>query len=91
MEDLASAGVLDALSSDYVPSSLLQAPFLMAERLDLPLHETLKTVTQNPARMVGLRDRGVLALGKRADVLRVRVAESTPFVRATFVQARRVS
>ena len=91
MEELASAGVLDALSSDYVPSSLLQAPFLMAERLDLPLYDTLKTVTQNPARMVGLDDRGVLALGKRADVLRVRVADSTPFVQATFVRGRRVS
>ena len=91
MEELARNGLLDALSSDYVPSALLQAPFLMAERLDMALHDTLKTVTQNPARMVGLFDRGVLEPGKRADVLRVRVVESTPFVRATFVQGQRVS
>jgi len=31
----------------------------------------IATVTANPARSVGLTDRGVLALGKRADVVRV--------------------
>ena len=88
--DLARAGVLDALSSDYVPGALLQAVFILSRELDLPLHETIKTVTVNNANMVGLTDRGVLALGQRSDVVRVRDFNGTPIVREVFAQGRRV-
>lgn len=88
--DLARAGVLDALSSDYVPGALLQAVFILSRELDLPLHETIKTVTVNNANMVGLTDRGVLALGQRSDVVLVRDFNGTPIVREVFAQGRRV-
>jgi Metal-dependent hydrolase involved in phosphonate metabolism len=46
---LAAEGLVDILSSDYMPASLLQAPFVMAQRLSMPLPKALATVTANPA------------------------------------------
>lgn len=88
--DLARAGVLDALSSDYVPGALLQAVFMLSRDLDMPLHATIKLVTLNTARMVGMVDRGVIAEGKRSDIVRVRDFDGTPIVREVFAQGRRV-
>ena len=49
--DLVAAGLLDILSSDYVPFALLQAVFLLPQRLEgLDLPAALATVTANPAR-----------------------------------------
>ena len=88
--ELARAGVLNALSSDYVPGSLLQAPFVISEKLDVPLYETMKLVTSNPADMVKLSDRGSVVVSKRADLIQVRYCYDTPIVRRTFVNGRRV-
>jgi alpha-D-ribose 1-methylphosphonate 5-triphosphate diphosphatase len=63
------AGVLDILASDYHPATLLRACLVIAERGLRPLHEALKLVTLNPARAVGLTDRGVLRGGARADLV----------------------
>ncbi len=82
--ELASAGLVDILSSDYMPASLLQAPFVMTQRLGTPLHESLATVTANPARALGLHDRGELTPGKRADLLRVRLVDDVPVVVAVW-------
>ncbi|MFZ6645661.1 alpha-D-ribose 1-methylphosphonate 5-triphosphate diphosphatase [Undibacterium sp. TJN25] len=77
--ELARAGLLDVLSSDYVPASLLHAAFLLLEEgYDLP--RAVATVTRNPAQMVGLTDRGEIAQGLRADYLRVRVVQGIPVV-----------
>ena len=88
--DLATDGLVDILSSDYMPASLLQAPFVMAEKLGLPLHQTLRTVTANPARALGLSDRGELLPGKRADLLRVRMVDDVPVVVAVWREGRQV-
>ena len=88
--DLADDDLVDILSSDYMPASLLQAPFVMAEKLGLPLHQTLRTVTANPARALGLRDRGELAPGQRADLLRVRMVDDVPVVVAVWREGRQV-
>lgn len=77
--ELARAGLLDVLSSDYVPASLLHAAFLLQrEGFDLP--NAIATVSRNPALMVGLADRGEIALELRADFLRVRVVNDIPVV-----------
>lgn len=77
--ELARAGLLDALSSDYVPASLLHAAFLLqSEGFSLP--KAIATVSHNPAQMVGLTDRGEIAPGLRADFLRVRVVKGIPVV-----------
>jgi alpha-D-ribose 1-methylphosphonate 5-triphosphate diphosphatase len=89
--DLAEAGILDVLSSDYVPSSLMQAVFKLAhdvERISLP--EAMALVTATPARTVGMEDRGAIAIGKRADLVRVRDLDGLPIIRTVWRAGERV-
>ena len=90
--DLAHAGLLDVLSSDYIPFALLLAPFALASGNDaITLPEAINLVSRNPARAAGLDDRGEIAVGKRGDLVRVRVVDGLPIVRAVYRQGRRVS
>lgn len=90
--DLVRAGLLDILSSDYVPYALLQAAFLLPQRVDgLTLPRALATVTRNPAKAAALDDRGEIASGKRADLVRVAVVGDRPIVRSVWRQGQRVS
>ena len=90
--DLVRAGLLDILSSDYVPFALLQAAFVLPQRVDgLELPAALATVTRNPARAAGLDDRGEIAIGKRADLVRVKVVDGLPIVRGVWRQGVRIS
>jgi alpha-D-ribose 1-methylphosphonate 5-triphosphate diphosphatase len=88
--ELAGAGLLDILSSDYVPASLLHAAFLLHES-GFPMPAAMATVTATPAERAGLSDRGELAAGKRADLLRVRVADGLPVVRGVWRAGRRIA
>lgn len=88
--DCAREGQLDGLSSDYVPSSLLFAAFVLHETLALPLNEAIAKVSANVADMVGLADRGRIAEGLRADLVRVTHTEHTPVVREVWVTGKRV-
>jgi len=90
MKDLAAHGLLDALASDYVPASLLQAAVRLHLDHGLTLADALAQVTSRPAQMAGLADRGRLAKGLRADLLRFRIVEKTPVVREVQVAGRRV-
>ena len=69
--ELASLGVLDVLSSDYYPGSLLDSAFMLSrdERNAINLPEAIAMVTATPARAAGLEDRGRLAEGLRADLI----------------------
>ncbi|WEJ33107.1 alpha-D-ribose 1-methylphosphonate 5-triphosphate diphosphatase [Devosia sp. SD17-2] len=90
--DLVEAGLLDILSSDYVPYALLQAVFLMPRRIEsVSLPQALATVTRNPARAAGLDDRGEIAVGKRADLVRVRANGPLPSVHSVWREGHRVS
>ncbi|MBX9454392.1 MAG: alpha-D-ribose 1-methylphosphonate 5-triphosphate diphosphatase [Mesorhizobium sp.] len=90
--DLAEAGLLDVLSSDYVPSSLLHGAFKLAEDVEtISLPQALALVTRRPAETVGLSDRGEIAPGKRADLLRVRWRGGVPVVRGVWREGRRVA
>ncbi|WP_099912454.1 alpha-D-ribose 1-methylphosphonate 5-triphosphate diphosphatase [Puniceibacterium antarcticum] len=74
--DLARDGLLDVLSSDYVPAALLTAAVQLAQMTgDLP--KALATVTSAPARAVGLEDRGRIVPGLRADLVRLRMVGKT--------------
>ncbi|ACL59089.1 alpha-D-ribose 1-methylphosphonate 5-triphosphate diphosphatase [Methylobacterium nodulans] len=91
-EDLARAGHLDILSSDYVPASLILAAFLLPQRVaSITLPQALATVTANPARATGLHDRGALAAGLRADLVRVHLADGVPVVRQVWRGGERVA
>jgi alpha-D-ribose 1-methylphosphonate 5-triphosphate diphosphatase len=90
--DLARAGFLDVLSSDYVPFALLQAPFILADKVEtITLPDAIAMVSRNPARAASLDDRGEIAVGKRADLVRVRVMGNTPVVKGVWRQGQRVS
>jgi alpha-D-ribose 1-methylphosphonate 5-triphosphate diphosphatase len=90
--DLAREGMLDILSSDYVPSSLLMGALQLHAKLpDIDLASAVRTVTKHPAAAVGLVDRGEIAVGKRADVIRVHVAHDVPVVRSVWRVGQRVA
>jgi len=89
--DLAEASVLDALSSDYVPASLLHGALLLHERHGMTLPGAIATVTRNPADMIGLDDRGRIEVGTRADLIRVkRLDDGVPVVRRAWRQGEQV-
>lgn len=78
-----AAGLVDLLASDYYPVSLVHAAFTLAREGRLPLHTAIALVSSNPARALGLHDRGSIAVGKRADLVLVEPAPC-PRVRATW-------
>ena len=90
--DLAREGLLDILSSDYIPSSLLMGALQLPQRVPaIDLASAVRTVTRTPAEAVGLMDRGEIAVGKRADLIRVHVARDVPVVRAVWREGQRVA
>ncbi|AGA84703.1 alpha-D-ribose 1-methylphosphonate 5-triphosphate diphosphatase [Stutzerimonas stutzeri] len=89
--DLAQRGVLDILSSDYYPASLLQAALGLAEQdngYDLP--RAIATISLAPARAAGLDDRGEIAVGLRADLVQAQVHNGQPVIGQVWRQGRRV-
>lgn len=87
--ELAQLDLLDIFSSDYVPASLLQSAFLLRDTAGWSLPKAVNTVTRNPARAIGLDDRGELAPGLRADLIRVRLSGDMPIVRGAWHKGER--
>lgn len=85
--DLARHGLLDILSSDYVPGSLLSAVMRLVEDEILSLPQAIATVSHNPAKAVGLEDRGQITVGKRADLIQIRVVNMSHGKRHAVVRA----
>ncbi|NWF67482.1 MAG: phosphonate metabolism protein PhnM [Chloroflexi bacterium] len=75
-------GLVDILATDYYPASMLQVAFKLAHDGVLPLNESMKLVSENPAAAVGLRDRGRIAVGLKADLVLVEEAGAYPRIRA---------
>ncbi|MDO5620899.1 MAG: alpha-D-ribose 1-methylphosphonate 5-triphosphate diphosphatase [Paracoccus sp. (in: a-proteobacteria)] len=87
--DLAQEGFLDILSSDYVPASLLLGAARLAQIWgDLP--RAFATVTTNPAQATALADRGRIAPGLRADLIRLTDLDQTPRIRGVWCKGRQV-
>ena len=89
-ETVAREGYLGALSSDYVPISLISAVFSLNERGIMPLPEAMNLVSSHPAEAVGLDDRGRIAEGLRADLVRIRRLDDVPVVRNVWREGERV-
>ena len=85
--DLARHGLLDILSSDYVPGSLLSAVLRLVADDILSLPEAVAIVSRNPARATGLHDRGAIQPGLRADLVQVRVVNMPNGLRHGVVRA----
>jgi alpha-D-ribose 1-methylphosphonate 5-triphosphate diphosphatase len=89
---LAEAGLMQVFSSDYVPGSLLLAAFRLPEQVPaIALPEAVAMVSRNPAVATGLQDRGAIAPGLRADLVRVRVVAGMPVVREVWREGARVA
>lgn len=86
--ELAEEGLLDILSSDYVPFSLMQAIFAFDDIIELPA--AVAMVTRHPAEAAGFTDRGVIGEGKRADLVRVNAELGLPMVRTVWREGQRV-
>jgi alpha-D-ribose 1-methylphosphonate 5-triphosphate diphosphatase len=84
---LVDEGLLDILTSDYVPSSLRHAACILAQR-GMPLHESIAIVTARPADAAGLTDRGRIASCRPADLLRVRLIDGIPVIGNLWVAGR---
>jgi alpha-D-ribose 1-methylphosphonate 5-triphosphate diphosphatase len=88
--ELAEAGLLDILSSDYAPASLLAAALALG-RAAGDIAAGLRTVTATPAAAAGLANRGQIAVGLAADLVRVRVAGDLAIPTGTWVEGVRVA
>lgn len=90
--ELAEAGYLDVLSSDYVPVSLIQAAFQLADEIEaISLAKAVTMVTSTPAQAIGLTDRGTLMPGLRADLIQVKLVGNVPIVRGVWREGKRVA
>jgi alpha-D-ribose 1-methylphosphonate 5-triphosphate diphosphatase len=84
-------GVLDALSSDYAPVSLLEGAFAFWRHHGVALERAIAMVTWEPAAMVGLDDRGRIGAGMRADLVEVDLVGDTPRARRVWRRGERVA
>jgi alpha-D-ribose 1-methylphosphonate 5-triphosphate diphosphatase len=87
---LIEAGFVDALASDYVPTSLIES-IATCVRNGVPMHRAVALVTRGPAQMVHLSDRGSLEPGLRADLVRLRLAQGLAVARASWAAGERIA
>jgi len=76
--DAVLEGVADCLCGDYSPGALLPSVLKLPELAGIGLAEAFALVTRNPARAAGLSDRGEITVGKRADLVAVKVLGGLP-------------
>jgi alpha-D-ribose 1-methylphosphonate 5-triphosphate diphosphatase len=88
--ELAGMDLLDIVSSDYVPASLLTSALRLGEIWG-DLARGIGTVTAAPAQAAGLSDRGRIAPGLRADLVRLRPVAGSAVVRGVWSAGRRAA
>src|SRR5258707_14534004 len=69
--DMIAKGLCSVLASDYYYPAPMLAAFRLAADGVLPLPQAWNLISAAPARAAGLADRGVIAEGKRADLILV--------------------
>ncbi|MEZ0466150.1 alpha-D-ribose 1-methylphosphonate 5-triphosphate diphosphatase [Phaeobacter sp. SYSU ZJ3003] len=89
-QELAELDLLDIVSSDYVPAALLLAAARLGEIWG-DMARGLATVTSAPAKAVGLKDRGRLEVGKRADLIRFAMRAGVPALQGVYSRGLRVA
>jgi alpha-D-ribose 1-methylphosphonate 5-triphosphate diphosphatase len=89
-EELAQAGLIDVLSSDYVPAGLLIGAFALGAILG-DTARGIAAASAAPAAAAGLADRGRLVPGLRADVIRIADEGPLPRLRGVWSEGKRVA
>jgi len=87
--ELVRAGALDVIASDYVPPAMIESAFIVAGEIGLP--KAVAMITSAPAAMCKLNDRGSLAPGLRADLVRITEHDAMPVVRQVWRGGERVA
>lgn len=87
--DAVRNGFVNILCSDYVPSSIIHAIFILHYKHGIKIHDAVNMATINPAKAAGIDDRfGSIEYGKHADL--ILVGDRIPFVDQMFVNGKRV-
>lgn len=90
--ELVERDLVDIISSDYIPQSLLTAMFLLTRITQKPLYAAMQPFTINPAKAIGLaQERGSLEVGKWADILLVHDDGSVPRLAAVRRRGQRIA
>jgi alpha-D-ribose 1-methylphosphonate 5-triphosphate diphosphatase len=82
-------GLLDILAADYHPSAILPALLILGQADPEGLAGAVRLATANPARALGLHDRGEIAPGLRADLM-IADDDGVGHVRATICAGRMI-
>lgn len=90
--ELVELDLVDIISSDYVPRSLLQSIFIISQKSTKPLYEVMKYISLNPAKAINLdRQIGSLTVGKKADFLTVHDDGIAPIILEVYKQGKRLA
>ena len=89
--DLVRAGAADAFASDYVPAAMIEAAYRCAEETGITLPAAIAMITDRPARMARMADRGRIETGLRADLVQVHPMPGLPVVRRVWRAGKRVA
>lgn len=85
-QTLIEEGLCDALVSDYYYPALAQAVFHLVDGGVMDLPGAWALISENPAEILGLHDRGVIDYGKRADLTIINA--ETKQIEATIANGR---
>ena len=89
--ELAREGLVDIIASDYVPPAMIEAAWTLVSVAGLGLPAAVATITANPARALGLDDRGRIEPGLRADLVRLRFFGERPVVGGVWRAGARIA
>ncbi|MBC9205687.1 alpha-D-ribose 1-methylphosphonate 5-triphosphate diphosphatase [Roseomonas aerophila] len=89
--DLVRKGLVDVFASDYVPPAMIEAVWRAAAETGISLAAAVATITDAPARMLKMADRGRIEAGRRADLVRIRPLGHMPVVRSVWRAGERVA
>jgi len=87
--DAVKKGIVNVLCSDYVPSSIIHAIFILHYKHGVKIHDAVNMATINPAKAAGIDESfGSIEHGKHADL--ILVGDRIPFVDQMFINGKRV-
>ncbi len=90
--ELVELDLVDIISSDYVPRSLLQSVFIISKTANKPLYEVIKYITLYPAKAINLGNQiGSLEVGKKADFITIHDDGVVPRIIEVYKHSLRVA
>lgn len=85
-------GCVDILCSDYYPAAMLHSIFIMHKQHGVPLPEIVNKLTLNPAKAMRIdADYGSLAVGKKADLLIIKILDGYPVITHVLLDGKVIS